>query len=237
MNPTTLQRHIKEALGCSISKEQAGLLFAHLSFIVKQNEALNLTSIRDLETGAVLHVEDSLAALPEIEAAPDGGLVDLGSGAGFPGIPLALMTTRKSVLVEARAKKARILQSFVQRHAFDGQIAVEALRIEDYGAVAPEQFAVATARALGSLPVLMELAAPLLQVGGLLVAYKARLSEEEWQSAVSVETVLGMKTQEPRTFLLSDGTSQRSIVRIVKQAESKISLPRRVGKAQKRPLA
>jgi 16S rRNA (guanine527-N7)-methyltransferase len=237
MNSTTLQKHLKEALGCSASAEQAGLLFAHLSYILKQNENLNLTSIREVGAGAVLHVEDSLAALPELDAAPKGELVDLGSGAGFPGIPLAIMTARKSVLVEATAKKAHIVQSFVRQHALEARISVEARRVEDYSIIKPGCFAVAVARALAPLSVLMELAAPLLREGGVLVAYKAKLTDDEWSRATSLEAVLGMKLQEPRTFLLSDLVCQRSIVRAEKVAEPEILLPRRVGMAQKRPLA
>jgi 16S rRNA (guanine527-N7)-methyltransferase len=236
MDSKQLQKMLEEALGRSISEEQSGLLHKHLAFIIEQNESLNLTSIQGFEEGAVLHIEDSLTALPEIEEAPEGVLLDLGSGAGFPGIPLAVVTTRPCVLVESRKKKARVLQRFISENGLGGKVTVEALRIEELAQRLPDHFAVATARALSSLPSLMELAAPLLQEDGLLIAYKGRLTEEETTSARALEETLGMSLQTIRSLTLSDNSSPRTIVQLKKTAPAKIPLPRPSGKAQTHPL-
>lgn len=213
------------------------LLSAHLSFVIEQNRNLNLTSIQDEEAGIVLHIEDSLHALPELDEAPKGALVDLGSGAGFPGIPLAVLTERKCTLVEATTKKAQLLQRFIQDHFLEDHISVEPQRIEALSRQKKGQFIVATARALSSLPALMELAAPLLQKDGILLAYKGNLTQEEIERSRLAEEMLGMSIRSIRSFVLSDNQSKRSIVSIQKIGSAKRALPRREGRAQRHPLA
>ena len=85
------------------------LLNKHLDLVVKANETTNITRIVSWESAQVLHIEDSLSALPEFETAPEGLYGDLGSGAGFPGIPIAIETGRETVLVESVKKKAALL--------------------------------------------------------------------------------------------------------------------------------
>jgi 16S rRNA (guanine527-N7)-methyltransferase len=236
MNAQTIQKHLRKALNCSIEKEQAELLSAHLFLIIEHNKTVNLTGIKDKDVGLVLHIEDSLTALPELEKAPEGRFVDLGSGAGFPGVPLAIVTGRDTVLVEATGKKATILQKFVQDEGLGSKIEVEALRAEELARRQPESFAVATARALSSLPALMELATPLLQKGGVLLAYKGQLREEELEHARSLEDELGMTLLATRVFTLSDKVSNRALVQFQKTGKAKRPFPRRPGQAQHHPL-
>jgi 16S rRNA (guanine527-N7)-methyltransferase len=237
MKPYLVRERLERALKRPISEEQAALLSTHLAFVIEQNKNLNLTRIDDEDLGIILHVEDSLHALPEFEGVPDGPLVDLGSGAGFPGIPLAILTARKCTLVESTKKKAQVLQQFIDTWFPGDQIRVEAERIEAFSRQKEGHFIVATARALSSLPALMELAAPLLQKGGILLAYKGNLSREERERAALVEEALGMTVRSIRSFVLSDNQSKRSIVLIQKTGNAKQSLPRREGQAQRHPLA
>jgi 16S rRNA (guanine527-N7)-methyltransferase len=237
MDSQLIQRHLEESLRHPIGERQAALLLAHLDYIRECNKSLNLTAIRDEGQSLVLHLEDSLTALPELEAAPEGALVDLGSGGGYPGIPLAILSLRQTTLVEATKKKAQVLQNFIQQENLEPQISVEALRIEELARSQQAGFAVATARALSSLPALMELSAPLLQRGGVLLAYKGRLEEHELEHARSLENELGMKIVGVRSLVLSDGLSERKIVQIRKEAPASRPLPRRNGQAQRHPLA
>ena len=213
------------------------LALTHLKAVLKQNRTMNLTSIRDIEAGKVLHIEDSLAVLPEIMAAPEGPMADLGSGAGFPGIPLALTTKRKTTLIEANQKKSRFLQEFLEKHSLTGCISVVALRSEDLARLHPATFAVITARAVSELPVLLELAAPLLITGGQFVALKGRIDKEELRRGKLAADKLGLKEVCVRNYTLSDGTSHRCVLVFEKQGESKVVVPRRPGMAAKRPLA
>ena len=96
-----------------MGEEQMALLERHLDLVMAANEQVNLTRITSRDEARVLHIEDSLAGLPEVQAAPAGLLGDMGSGAGFPGIPLAAVTGRKTVLIESVGKKAAFLKAFV----------------------------------------------------------------------------------------------------------------------------
>jgi 16S rRNA (guanine527-N7)-methyltransferase len=237
MKPKLVKERLEKALNCPISEEQAVLLNAHLAFVIEQNRNLNLTRIQDEEAGIVLHIEDSLHALSELNKAPNGPFVDLGSGAGFPGIPLAILSARNCTLVEATKKKAQFLQRFIQARVLEDQITIAAQRIEAFSQQKQGYFSVATVRALSSLPTLMELAAPLLQKDGVLLAYKGDLTQEEIERSHLVEETLGMTVRSIRSFVLSDNQSKRSIVLIQKKADAKRLLPRREGQAQHHPLA
>jgi 16S rRNA (guanine527-N7)-methyltransferase len=237
MDSGFVKTRLEATLNQSISEKQATLLAAHLDYLIKQNSTLNLTRICDEQTGIVLHIEDSLTALPELKTAPKGELIDLGSGGGFPGIPLLVMTLRTGTLVEATAKKARVLLKFVKENDLESKIAIEGQRIEEIARIKGGHFAVATARAVSSLPALMELSAPLLFEGGVLLAYKGNPTTAELDRARSLEELLGMEVAGIRSFTLSDGMTKRSLVRIIKKGEARRDLPRRDGQAQRHPLA
>lgn len=210
-------------------------ILEHLDLVIEANKTTNITRIDSRERGLVLHVEDSLSALPEIQAAPDGLLADMGSGAGYPGIPLAIETGRDTVLVESVKKKAAFLRDFVNKLGLAEQVSVYAGRAEE----AEEYFgkcAVVTARALSKLSVLMELASPLLQNNGVLISYKANVTDEEYEHAVSLLSKLGYEIVSDRSFVLSDGESPRRIIVFRKTRDAAIFLPRRAGFAQKKPL-
>jgi 16S rRNA (guanine527-N7)-methyltransferase len=237
METPIIQTRLEKALERAISHEQIELLMAHLRYIIEQNNYLNLTRIGNEEQGLLLHIEDSLTALPELDLAPEGTLVDMGSGGGFPGIPLAIMGKRPCVLVEKTGKKAAILQKFITANALEESISVKALRAEELAREQPARYAVVVARALSSLPSLMELASPLLQRGGILVAYKGQLTDEEKERGASLSKELGMVIRGVRALSLSDGLTRRTIVQIEKVGEPKRKLPRKDGQAQSHPLA
>ena len=229
------QDRLSCALGRSLSMQETQLLLLHLRYVLEANETVNLTSIIDEEEGLLLHVEDSLTALQEIENVSGGKLVDLGSGGGFPGIPLAITTGRHTTLIEATRKKASVVEGFIRDNGMSDKIVVVAKRIEEYSSITRECFTVAVARALAPLSSLMELAAPLLVHNGTLIAYKGNLSDDEIRKAREAEDILGMKMSGSRKFLLSDGKTQRELVLFKKTKEPGVELPRRNGKAQQRP--
>ena len=227
---------ILNAQNRSIKEEDAMLLISHLRFVLDRNKVINLTKIDSETAGLLLHIEDSLAALPELDQANYGELADLGSGGGFPGIPLAVVSGRKTTLIEATMKKAKVLSEFVSQNSLDKQIEIAAMRIEELARIKSEHYVVATARALSSLPSLMELAAPLLVQEGILIAYKGKVSDTEITKAKELELLLGMRMQKPRSFLLSDEKTTRTIITFRKTGSAKIELPRRAGQAQHNPL-
>ena len=212
------------------------LMQRYLDSILEANKVTNLTRITDGEQARLLHIEDSLVGLPEVNEAPTGLYGDLGSGGGFPGVPLALATGRKTFLVDSVKKKMAIVQSALDDLSLSEQISTSSERIEDLPLEYKEKFAVLTARALSKLVSLIELASPLLKNGGRLVCYKAQLSSEELEEALAVQDLVGMKMISQREICLSDGETTRTIVVFEKIGKSRIKLPRRIGLAQKQPL-
>jgi 16S rRNA (guanine527-N7)-methyltransferase len=221
-----------------LQPEQSQLLLQHLQAVLDQNKHQNLTRINTLKDGALLHIEDSLTALPEVTAAPAGPLLDIGSGAGYPGIPLALATGRATTLLEANRNKAHFLRDFLRAQKLDTQITVVSQRVEDYARSAAESYAVATARAVAELAVLLEYAAPLLFTGGQLITYKAQPSEAELEQSKQAAPLLGFDPPKLRPLNLSDGKTARTILTYTKTTTPTLTLtrPRRPGMAKKHPL-
>lgn len=212
------------------------LMQRYLDSILEANKVTNLTRITDGEQARLLHIEDSLVGLSEVDEAPAGLYGDLGSGGGFPGVPLALATGRKTLLVDSVKKKMAIVQSALDDLSLSEQISTSSERIEDLPLEYKEKFAVLTARALSKLVSLIELASPLLKKSGRLVCYKAQLSSEELEEALAVQDLVGMKMISQREICLSDGETTRTIVVFEKIGKPRIKLPRRIGLAQKQPL-
>lgn len=211
------------------------LITKHLELVIEANKTTNITRISSFKEGMVLHVEDSLSGLLEINESPEGLYGDMGSGAGFPGIPLAIETGRPTVLIDSVGKKAVLLQKFADELGLDN-VSSYGGRLEELAAERPGQFSVLTARALSKLGSLMELAAPLLKKSGRLICYKSHIEEEELAHAISLEKKLGLKLVSDRDFYLSDGETYRRIVTFKKVKKPTIKLPRHVGYAQKKPL-
>ena len=154
-------------------------LLAYLALLARWNRTYNLTAVRDPREMVGKHLLDSLAMAPFLDdlAARGGHLADLGTGAGLPGIPLAIARPGLQVaLVESNGKKARFLREAVRQLGL-GNVRVAEARIEAFDA--PGQFDAITARALATLPLILELGAHLLAPGGRLLAMKGVVPDEE----------------------------------------------------------
>ena len=212
------------------------LALQYLEKLLIANETTNLTRISSWEEALVLHIEDSLVALDEINAAPEGLYGDLGTGGGFPGVPLAIYTGRETVLVDSVKKKVKILADIVSEIGMSNTVSTYGGRIEDLAKERPSAFSVLTARALSQLNSLLELSSPLLKRGGQLICYKAKVSDEEIQAALDICDLVGMKLLSRRSLVLSDGVTTREIIVFQKVGAPKVKLPRNVGMAQHNPL-
>lgn len=219
----------------SFPEAEQQLIQKHLELVLAANEIHNLTRITSFEEAQILHIEDSLLAFPEMQQAPPGKYADLGTGGGFPGIPLAITTHRQSTLVDSVKKKATVLSQMIADLGLKNSVDVFAGRIEELSTKSPRMFSVLTARALSSLPALLELSAPLLVESGQLVCYKAIIDDNELNSALLLNNKLGMKLVSDRSAILSDKKTQRRILVFEKFKEPEVVLPRRTGLAQKRP--
>ena len=213
-------------------------LVAYLREILTINEHLNLTSIKNFDDACLLHLEDSLVAVSQIMAAIDGGMCDIGSGGGFPGVPLGVATGRRTTLVDSRAKKIKaVIQAVHASHADDiAKFEGVAARIEDFERERRGKFAVVTARALSSLPSLLELSSPLLKIEGSFVSLKSEIESEEEDWGLRLAPKLGFELVNKCPLTLSDGATKRVIYTFQKVHESKVKLPRKMGMAHKQPL-
>lgn len=204
------------------------LRFAEL--LLARNATLNLTAARSPEAVAE-HVRDSLAVAPFLREP----FVDVGSGGGFPAIPLAIVTGFRGVLIESLAKKARFLEEAIA--ALGLPLEVRAMRAEDAGRdpALRERFASATARAVASLPAVLEFTVPLLAVGGVAVLQRGRLEERERSAAADAALVLGavLDGEHPAGTGPDD---ERRVVLARKTLATGQRFPRRAGVPAKRPL-
>jgi 16S rRNA (guanine527-N7)-methyltransferase len=217
--------------------EQVTLLTRHIELVLEANQRVNLTRVTEPLAAVRLHTADSLSALEDVEAAPSGKLLDLGSGAGFPGVPLAVCTDRQSVLLDSVAKKIRELAIIVAKLGISGHATPIAGRAEAFARVEPGGFSVVTARAVSELPALVELACPLLSEDGWLICLKGSPSPDEMRRADRVATLVGMVLEYQRSFDLPEQVGHRTVLCYRKVASSSVALPRREGLAQHSPLA
>lgn len=219
-----------------VSSDELKACVDHLDLVLQANKTTNLTRILNVEDAAVLHILDSLVLLPYIEKAPEGALLDMGTGAGFPGIPLTIVTHRRATYIDSVGKKVDAVNSFVQTLGLKHAHAVHD-RLEEYARSHKKQFSVVTARALAPLPVLVEYAAPYLKDGGLFIVTKGNPSNEELASGMSAAKICGFTLFQNDAIDLPGGLGHRKFIVLKKSHPASVSLPRANGMAKKNPLA
>ena len=207
----------------------------HFLMVIEANKTMNLTRITDEHDGLVLHILDSLLLCPEVDTAPAGALLDIGTGAGYPGIPLALATDRPAVLLDSVGKKVRAVAGFAEELYLD-TVTTSSERVEVYAKDNREAFACVVARAVAPLAVLIEYAAPLLERSGSLVVTKGVPAQEEVDAGLKAAQLCGFTFAASRTYELPRGLGTRTLLRFIKTNEPKLGLPRKVGVAKKQPL-
>jgi 16S rRNA (guanine527-N7)-methyltransferase len=194
------------------------------------------TSLRAPERSVDGHLADSLVAL-EVEAVRGAHrLADLGSGAGFPGLPLAIALAPREVwLLESQARKCAYLRDALSMAEVRNAHVVCA-RVEEWGA-GRASLDVALARALAPPPVVLEYAAPLLRRGGMLIDWRGRRDDAQERAAALAAGQLGLKRAEIRRVAPFASARDRHLHLYVKVSDTPAGFPRRAGMAAKRPLA
>ncbi len=226
------------SLGVELSGEALTALDTHAALLRSWNERMNLVSKASLAKIETRHILDSLTATLALGGLPSGKVIDVGTGAGFPGLPLKIAFPAIDLtLVEATQKKTRFLEAAVAELGLDGTEVV-AERAERLGQdpVYREAFDVALARALAPLPVLAELTLPFCRRGGVVVAYKSPGVEGEVAEARRAIRLLGgapPRTVEVPAKVTGDA---RVLVVIEKRGPTPRKYPRRPGLPAKQPL-
>jgi 16S rRNA (guanine527-N7)-methyltransferase len=193
------------------------------------------TTVRDPRAAVDVHLADSLVALELEEVRRAHAIADVGSGAGFPGLPLAIALPEASLaLVESNGRRAAFLERAVATTGIPSALVVRA-RVEEWadGLGACDLVVI---RALAPLPVVVEYAAPLLALGGTLVAWRGRRDLEAERAGARAASLLGLEPAPPRRVAPYQGPENRYLHLMSKVRETPARFPRRPGIALKRPL-
>ena len=223
--------------GLQLTEDQCGLMVRHLDLVIEKNKVMNLTRILEPSEALVLHCLDSLLPLlfigPEIGS--QSAVFDLGTGAGFPGIPLGIVTGAKCTLLDSVGKKIAAVNEFAQDLGLNRVKGVHA-RVEEFALKNCEKYDFVFARAVAQSNVLVEYASPLLKLGGKLVLEKANPSVQEINAASRAAKICGMHFVSRETFDLPNNLGHREILIYKKTRKPSIQLPRKNGQAKNDPL-
>jgi 16S rRNA (guanine527-N7)-methyltransferase len=223
------------AWGLALSAAQLEQFRLYAAELASWNARVNLTAVDDAQGILTRHFLDSLACA-RVWGEPQS-LVDIGSGAGFPGLPLKILRPELELtLVESIGKKTAFLQHLVGLLGLEG-VTIRTERAEALGQEAGqrERYDVAAARAVAPLAVLAEYCLPLVRLGGHFLAPKGALVEQELRTAQRALELLGGEVREVAPVQVAEGPP-RTIVVIAKVAPTPVAYPRRVGLPEKRPL-
>ena len=239
----SLVRAYSEEAGLGLTDAQLEQLCVYAGMLVKTNEVMNLTNITDDEGIAVRHFIDSLTLVPYIRAeqkkagSEDLSVIDVGTGAGFPGLVLKIaMPELRLTLLDSLNKRLNFLNEVSAALGLNGVVTVHG-RAEDAGRDAKlrEKFDISCARAVANLPVLCEYCLPFVKTEGAFLAMKGNVEEEEQASSKAI-SVLGGRKEKTDKFLLPGTDMNRSIVVVRKIRPTPKGYPRQAGKPSKNPL-
>ena len=215
----------------------------YLDELIEWNKKFNLTSITDREEAKSKHFYDSLTLKEAFDfSSKEMSVIDVGSGAGFPGLPMKMIFPNiRLTLLDATAKKTRFIEHIIALFDLKGAEAVWA-RAEDYAKEKKDRYDAAFCRALAPLGVAAELCLPFIKKGGRLFAMKGADIDDELKSSENALKALGgaiEKIVETRVPLAADGKRgllNRSIIVVEKTADTPSNFPRKAGLPKKRPL-
>ena len=219
-------------LGLELNEQTARQLCDFGAAVVKQNEVMNLTAITEPDQVAKLHLLDSLSVLKTADLRGKR-LIDVGCGAGFPGVPVKIACPEVELtLLDSLGKRMAWLEQILPQLGVDATCVTA--RAEEFAAQCRERYDFATSRAVARLNILLELTAPFVKVGGAVLAMKGSAAREELAEAKNAINQLGLKLETVADFPV-DGTAHSVIVlRKVKPTPSQY--PRRYAKIKQSPL-
>lgn len=233
-----LSAEANKAFSLAITAEQLKMLEKYADTLVIWNHQLNLTAITEPDEVRLKHFLDALSCRLAFDKFQPASLVDVGTGAGFPGLPLKLLAPDLSLtLVESVAKKTQFLEDIVQELGLD-DVCILPERAEDVGQnpAHRQQYDCAVARAVAGLPTLAEYLLPLVRIGGVAVAQKGETAPQEIEQAQNAFATLGGELQDLIEVRLPGVEGKRYLVVIKKVGETPAKYPRRPGMPAKRPL-
>lgn len=218
--------------GLKISEAQAAQFQTLFEFMTEYNKSVNLTSITEFDDVVQKHFIDSVLPFAELEISEGASFIDVGTGAGFPSLPLLIFRPDlKGTLCDSLQKRCVYLEKACTKIGIRAEIIHG--RGEELGRKMREQFDFATARAVAAMPILTELCLPFVKVGGMFVALKS--VNEDMKAAENAIAKLGGKTHEIKDYKLPNGDDRRVCV-VKKISQTPTIYPRSYANITKKPL-
>ena len=223
-----------ENRGIFCDEKQVDLLWDFMHHVLETNEKFNLTAIKEEESFVEKMIFDSALILNN-QAFEGVDILDIGAGAGFPSVVISILSPKAHVVaLDSTSKKVNFIKEYAERNKLN--ISPVCARAEEYAQNNREKYMVVTARAVASLRVLMELAMPLLKVGGVLIAMKGPGFEEEIADAKNAFDKLKCEIDYIYEDQLPESKESRSFIYIKKVGETPKKYPRTFGEIKNRPL-
>lgn len=222
-------------LNIDITSRQLEQLEEYYNLLVEWNEKINLTRITLKDDVYLKHFYDSATIVKVIDLNKIDNFCDFGTGAGFPGIVIKILFPSLNVtLVDSLNKRINFLNIVIEKLKLEKIVAIHS-RIEDFARTHREKFDLVTARAVASLPVLLEYATGIIKKDKYFVAMKASIDEELEQS-INAQKILKIKLIDKNSFLLPKENSVRNILLFQKQERTNLKYPRNPSEIKKKPL-
>ena len=227
-----------ETWGLSLDSCQTEQFLKYYELLISWNEKMNLTAITDFQEVLVKHFLDSLSLCQVITLTGHETLADIGTGAGFPGIPLKILYPELSVtLIDSLNKRVTFLNEVITQLGLEKIKAVhgrseDLAKREEYR----ESFDLCVSRAVANLSTLSEYCLPFVKVGGSFVSYKGSQGTEELEQAQNAIRLLGGSDAKTAAFTLPDTDYQRLLIHITKKEKTPKKYPRKAGTPAKEPL-
>ena len=227
-----------EAMNIENSQELIEKFRIYMEGVLEWNEKVNLTTITDLDEFVIKHFIDSIICANYPEYVNAAKIIDVGTGAGFPGIPLSIISPEKEfILMDSLNKRLKIIDELCQRSDIKNVVTLHA-RAEELAKnkAHRERYDLCVSRAVANMSVLAEYCLPFIKVGGFLMAYKGPEAENEVKEAEHALSLLGGKAEEIRNGNLKEFGIEHKVVVIKKVKNTPSKFPRKAGTPAKEPL-
>ena len=227
-----------EKLNIHLNEKQVYQFMKYYEMLIETNKVMNLTAITDFDEVIVKHFVDSLALIQAIDLNKELKVIDVGTGAGFPGIPLKIAFPELDILLlDSLNKRIHFLDQVISELGLENIQTIHG-RAEDFGKnpLYREKFDLCVSRAVANLSTLSEYCVPFVQVDGYFISYKSGKVQEELDASRHAVDILGGKVEKCLNYALADTDMERSLVVIHKLKPTKKAYPRKAGKPSKEPL-
>ena len=226
------------SFGVSLSNEQLSQFYTYYDMLIEWNEKMNLTAITDFDEVLKKHFLDSLSIGRILKQDSKLSILDIGTGAGFPGIPIKIAFPNTEItLMDSLNKRVNFLNEVIITLGLDKIEAIHG-RAEDFAkkGMLRENFDICVSRAVANLSSLSEFCLPYVKVGGKFISYKSEKAMDELEASKNAISILGGGNVICDTFLLSGTDFSRTLVSIKKIKETPAKYPRKAGTASKNPI-